>query len=67
MITHLLKSILAELGPVGLLVLGLYFVMGQHLKKIAKHVEIINKETGNLRDALKDCTTRICDTIHGKN
>ena len=67
MIDTFLKTIINELGPIGLLIVGLYFVLGKHLKEISYHIKVINLEIGRLEEALKSCTDRICDKLDGKN
>ena len=47
-------QIIRELGPTGLLVVGLYFFLALPLKKIAHHIAIINGEAGQIRDELKE-------------
>jgi len=46
MIEKIMILIIQELGPTGLLICGLYLILGKHLKKISKHIEIINGELG---------------------
>lgn len=53
MIDKIVLLIIQDLGPTGLLVVGLYFVIGQHLKKMGQHLEVINKEVGEIRDIIK--------------
>jgi hypothetical protein len=48
-----IHQIITDLGPTGLLVIGLYFVVGKHLQKISRHVEHMNHELGDIRDLLK--------------
>jgi hypothetical protein len=52
MIENIITQIITELGPVGLLIIGLYFVLMKPLTAISKHLEVINRETGEVRDAL---------------
>lgn len=58
--------IIQELGPVGLLIVGLYLVLGKHLKKICRHIEVINSEMKTLNSTITSCADRICDKINGK-
>ena len=58
--------VINELGPVGLLVAGLYYVLGKHLKKISRCIEAINHNTTKLTEVVERCTDRICDKIDGK-
>ena len=67
MIDAFLKTIVNELGPVGLLILGLYWVLGQHLKKISRCIENINHNTTKTIEVVERCSDRICDKINGKN
>ena len=60
MIDDLLVLIIRELGPTGLLICGLYLLLGKCLKRICSSLEIINKEIGEIRDALKEI-------VKGKN
>jgi hypothetical protein len=66
MIDYILKMIINELGPIGLLVLGLYWILGQHLKRISKSIATINHNTTKLIEIVERCTDRICDKINGK-
>ncbi len=60
MIKAILILIIEELGPTGLLICGLYFILGKHLKKMCTSLTIINSEIGEIRDVLKD-------KVKGKN
>jgi len=62
-----LKMVINELGPIGLLIIGLYWILGQHLKKISKSIEIINHNTTKMAEIIERCTDRICDKLNGKN
>lgn len=59
----ILHEIINELGPVGLLVVGLYFCLGKYLKSIADHVKTINDELGQLLEVAKEAITK----CYGKN
>ena len=59
--------LIEELGPVGLLVIGLYWVLGQHLKKISSSIQQINHNTTKIAEIVERCTDRICDRLNGKN
>jgi len=61
------EQIIKELGPIGLLVVGLYYVLGQHMKKICKHLEHLNHNSDRGLDVVERCTERICDKLDGKN
>ncbi len=67
MIDTFLKTIINELGPIGLLIVGLYLVLGQHLKKISNCIERINHNTTKMIEIVERCADRICDKIDGKN
>jgi len=67
MIEKLAILLIEELGPVGLLIVGLYWVLGQHLKKISNCVENINHNTTKMTELMQHCSDRICDSIDGKN
>ncbi len=54
------REIIQELGPTGLLVIGLYFIIGKELKEIAKHIEKINEETGCICDILRAMKDKEC-------
>jgi len=66
-IEYVLKLIVSELGPVGLLVIGLYYVLGQHMKKISRCLEQINHNSNKIIEVLEHCVDRICDKLNGKN
>ena len=53
MIEQICEQIIHELGPTGLLIVGIYCVAGKHILKMAKHIETINAELGEIRDLLK--------------
>ncbi len=67
MIDAFLKMIINELGPIGLLIIGLYWILGQHLKKISQCIERINHNTTKMIEIVERSTDRICDKINGKN
>ena len=46
--------IIEELGPTGLLICGLYLSLGKHLKKISKHIQIINEELGQGKGIMQE-------------
>ena len=46
----ILQSIINELGPTGLLVCGLYFLLGRPLTSMKNSLKTINKELGEIRD-----------------
>lgn len=53
MIENIIKKIIEDLGATGLLVIGLYWILYQPLRQISRHMGIINKELGDIRDAIK--------------
>ena len=63
MIEEYMILIIQELGPVGLLIVGLYFILGKHLKKICEHIEVINHEISEIKTTVISCTEKICDKI----
>jgi len=67
LLDYFIKMIISELGPIGLLVIGLYWVLGQHLKKICKSIETINHNSTKMMEIIERCSDRICDKIDGKN
>jgi len=54
MIEKILILIIQELGPTGLLICGLYLILGKHLKKISHHTQIINEELGEGKTIMED-------------
>lgn len=66
MIDALLKTIVNELGPIGLLVIGLYWVLGQHLKKISRCIEKVNHNSTKMLEVVERCADRICDKLDTK-
>ncbi len=52
MIEKICILIIEELGPTGLLVVGLYIVLGKPLRKIADHVATINGEGAKIIELL---------------
>jgi len=63
MIEKICIMIIEELGPTGMLVVGLYFVLGKPLKKIADHVANINDEGSKIIDLLN----RVINIWNGKS
>ena len=59
--------IINELGPVGLLVLGLYFILGRHMQKISECLKQINHNSTKGIEIMERCADRICDKLDGKN
>ena len=52
MIEKVVTLIIIELGPTGLLICGLYFLLGKHLQKISTHIEVINHELGEIKNLM---------------
>jgi len=44
MIEKIIQEIIRELGPTGILICGLYWVLGRYLKRMLVHIENINEE-----------------------
>jgi len=55
LIEQWVQIIVKDLGPTGLLVLGLYFSFGRYLKSACDSLKVINGELGEIRDLLKLC------------
>jgi hypothetical protein len=54
MIQEIINQIIKELGPTGLLICGLYFLLGKHIQNISKHIETINEELGQIKNILRE-------------
>jgi len=54
MIEYVLKTIIDELGAVGLLVVGLYFILHRPLKSMARHLGVINGELALIIKMMRD-------------
>lgn len=67
MFETIVTKIIADLGPTGLLIVGLYFYLARPLEQIVKQLEIINKDTLPSKDVIIDCTEKICEHINGKD
>lgn len=52
MIEEIVTLIIKELGPAGLLICGLYFLLGKHLQKMCGHIETINHELGEIKSLM---------------
>lgn len=63
MIEHFCQQIVRDLGPTGLLVLGLYWALGRPLSRMARHLSKINDEIGEVIKLL----IRIEAKKNGKN
>jgi hypothetical protein len=53
MIEQFMTLIIKELGPTGLLILGLYWLVGKSIKDIASHIKTINHNSTEIKDILK--------------
>jgi len=53
MIEEIIEQLINDLGATGLLVIGLYWILYQPLRKISRHMGIINEELGEIKDYLK--------------
>lgn len=65
MFEKIMELIVKDLGPTGLLIVGLYFVLGRHITKICQHIAVINNEIGKINESIKACADRICDKLNG--
>lgn len=54
MIENLLILIIKELGPTGLLVVGLYYILYRPLHSIMHSLSVINYEVGEIAKILKE-------------
>lgn len=54
MIEKVLILIIQELGPIGLLIAGLYLVLERSMQRIEIHLAKINEEIGELCDLIAD-------------
>lgn len=59
MIESFFQALIKELGAVGLLVLGLAFIIYHATLKISTPLKTINGEIGEIRDLLKAALTRM--------
>lgn len=53
MIEHCIQTIIRDLGPTGLLIIGLYFVLSRPLSCMAASLKVINHELGEILLMLK--------------
>lgn len=67
MIEKFCIQVINQLGATGLLIVGLYFVLGKHLNKIAGHIETMNHNSAKLVEKMDTAVDRICDKLDGKN
>lgn len=62
MIEEVLKTIIDELGPTGILVCGLYFILHKPLNKMAHHIKMINDELGEIIKHLAEKKLKVKNT-----
>ena len=53
MIEKICTQIIKDLGPTGLLVIGIYFILHTSINKIMTPLTRINEELGEIRDILR--------------
>jgi hypothetical protein len=53
MFEQICETIIRELGATGLLILGLYWVIGKYLKKMSGNVDTINHNTTEMVHIVK--------------
>lgn len=58
----IITVIIQELGPTGLLILGLYWVIGKYLRSIACGVRVINHNTTKMAATLEEFAKKVNDT-----
>jgi len=63
MTEKIIQTLVADLGPTGILVVGLYLALGRPLAKMARHLAHINDEVG----AIINLLNRIDARKNGKN
>jgi len=56
MIEQFCIIIIKELGATGLLIMGLYWVIGKYLKKLSGNVETLNHNSTEMLRLIKDYT-----------
>lgn len=57
MIIQTIEVIIKELGATGVLLLGLLWIMLRTAREIARPLNIINHEIGEIRDLIKEALT----------
>lgn len=67
MIEKFCIQIIQQLGATGLLIVGLYFILGRHMNKIAGHIETLNHNSTKIIEKFDSAVDKICDKLHGKN
>jgi hypothetical protein len=58
MIEKFMILMIQELGPTGLLILGMYWLFQKHLRCMCDHITTMNHEMGEIRDIIKEYTSR---------
>lgn len=59
MFEKILILIINELGPTGLLVVGLYVILRRPLVSMQKSLKTINEELGEIRDVGKEIVSKL--------
>ena len=65
MIEKFFIAIINNLGAVGLLIVGLYIVLGRYLKIISEALTTVNHNSTKIAEVIERCADRICDKIDG--
>ena len=65
MFEKILTSIIHEFGPAGVLILGIFLIFYNALKKICIHIETMNHNSTKIVESIDRCADRICDKING--
>ena len=63
MIEKFMILMIQELGPTGLLIIGLYLILGKHIKKLTTHVATMNHNSTKMIEIVERCADRICDKL----
>lgn len=58
MIEKFMILMIHELGPTGLLILGMYWLFNKHLTCMSSHITTMNHEMGEIRDIIKEYVGR---------
>jgi len=66
MIEKFMILMIHELGPTGLLIAGLYFLLSKHMEKLCGHIATMNHNSAKLIEKLDSAVDRICDKIDSK-
>ena len=65
MIEKFFIAIINNSGAVGLLIVGLYIVLGRYLKIISEALTTVNHNSTKIAEVIERCADRICDKIDG--